>query len=398
MPVRSQARRAALITLWSMLGALPSSVGRAEITMPPQSVIEHYFPKSVRFSAGENCEAPAARGKTTGVAIYYATAHPKNANVAMVTIALLYKQDCGLAGHSGANGADPHAGDVERIRYTLKPDTSCSVGWRLHALKTLAHSSDYKRREVNEKIYDSCNPPNEIVSSLGKHATYLSWSDCSKRTPAEVCLDDFGAGFTLYNLDDKPSLSTLMGGGSDYLFKADGGDDHFCGGQSPKDRSSCVSGTPGDKLKTEGDIWELPDPDLGGSHKCPYGLDESGGLCYQMCKSGYTGAATMCVPSCPSDFRDDGLYCAKPDSYGRGAGYPWKGSDGVSDKGMYRRCEKDHGKGNCQKDGAIVYPKCKANFHKVGCCVCSPDCPSGMTDIGVSCQKKTYDRGVGCLP
>lgn len=36
---------------------------------------------------------------------------------------------------------------------------------------------------------------------------------------------------------------------------------------------------------------------------------------------------------CPSGFRDDGLYCAKPSAYGRGAGYVlWK-----KDK-----CFKDH--------------------------------------------------------
>ena len=27
--------------------------------------------------------------------------------------------------------------------------------------------------------------------------------------------------------------------------------------------------------------------------------------------------------------------------------------------------------------------------------MCAPECPSGMTDIGVSCQKDSYGRGVG---
>lgn len=31
----------------------------------------------------------------------------------------------------------------------------------------------------------------------------------------------------------------------------------------------------------------------------------------------------VCVQDCPSGFRDDGLYCAKPAAYGRGGGYPW---------------------------------------------------------------------------
>ena len=65
---------------------------------------------------------------------------------------------------------------------------------------------------------------------------------------------------------------------------------------------------------------------------------------------------------------------------------------------MYARCEAAHGRGNCEKNGLIVYPKCKTSFHAVGCCVCSPDCPSGMTDIGVSCQKNSYGRGAGAIP
>lgn len=58
-------------------------------------------------------------------------------------------------------------------------------------------------------------------------------------------------------------------------------------------------------------------------------------------------------------------------------------------------CEKDNGKGNCEQWGLMFYPKCKPGFHAVGCCVCSPDCPSGMSDIGVSCQKQSYGRTAG---
>jgi len=44
----------------------------------------------------------------------------------------------------------------------------------------------------------------------------------------------------------------------------------------------------------------------------------------------------------------------------------------------------------------MYYPKCKAGFHNVGCCVCSPNCPSGWTDVGISCKKpNTYGRGAG---
>jgi hypothetical protein len=89
---------------------------------------------------------------------------------------------------------------------------------------------------------------------------------------------------------------------------------------------------------------------------------------------------------CPSGFRNDGAYCFKPAPYGRGAGYPWKFGDGLNDKGMYKRCEKANKQG-CEKNGAIVYPKCKPGYFNVGCCTCSPKCPSNMKDIGISCHK-----------
>ena len=42
-----------------------------------------------------------------------------------------------------------------------------------------------------------------------------------------------------------------------------------------------------------------------------------------------------------------------------------------------------------------MYPKCRSGFKAFGCCVCTPQCPSGMTDIGVSCAKRSYGRTAG---
>lgn len=135
---------------------------------------------------------------------------------------------------------------------------------------------------------------------------------------------------------------------------------------------------------------------------CTAGQEKDGLLCYPNCRQGYDGVGPVCWQDCPSGYRNDGAFCAKPAAYGRGAGYPWKFGDSLNDSGMYSRCQRDHGAGNCEKDGAIVYPKCKAGFHKTGCCICSPNCPSGMTDIGVSCAKPSYGRGAGvpmkCAP
>ena len=60
---------------------------------------------------------------------------------------------------------------------------------------------------------------------------------------------------------------------------------------------------------------------------------------------------------------------------------------------MYSRCEAKHGKGNCQKNGAIVYPKCKPGYHNFGCCICRPPKPNcqalGMNGaFDLSCAKK----------
>jgi len=374
--------------------------GGAASPLPDAAVIEYFFPKSIEFALGENCTKPAEEGTSKGVAVYHAGPHPKNPNVVMVTYALMFKRDCGHAGHQGALGVAYHKGDIEFFHYTLKKDSTCSQGWRLHAIKTVAHGGEFGRREINEKIVNSCEPPDHLVSSLGKHALYLSWLDCTKRTPAEVCLKGFEADFTLYDVGSSaetgPDLSAYFGS-TDTLWNNDG---HFCGGVNVDNRKTDCISFDADKIVNPGNYLkdiELPDPDLGGSGKCPYGSNEEAGLCYKKCDDGYKGFATMCIPGCPSGYRDDGLYCAKPKAYGRGAGYPVHVLE-FNDKGMYKRCEADHGSGNCEKSGLIVYPKCKEGYKAFGCCVCTPECPAGMTDIGVSCQKKTYDRGAGVLP
>ena len=122
--------------------------------------------------------------------------------------------------------------------------------------------------------------------------------------------------------------------------------------------------------------------------KCEPKWAKDGALCYPECKVGYKGVGPVCWQSCAPGFRDDGDYCAKPKPYGRGACYPWKAGDKpFSLDDARKRCNKDHPQG-CEKHGAIIYPKCKEGFHATGCCVCSPNCPLGQTDIGVSCAKK----------
>jgi hypothetical protein len=118
---------------------------------------------------------------------------------------------------------------------------------------------------------------------------------------------------------------------------------------------------------------------------CPANKEKSGALCYDKCPAGYKGVGPVCWQTCPSGFRDDGAFCAKPKAYGRGSGHITKS-----------KCENKNKSTGCEKNGLLWYPKCKAGFDNVGCCICSPKCPSNMgTDIGVSCTKKTRTRGAG---
>lgn len=120
---------------------------------------------------------------------------------------------------------------------------------------------------------------------------------------------------------------------------------------------------------------------VGKPMQCRADLIQSGAICYRPCRAGYKMVAGVCwQTSCPSGFRDDGAMCAKPAAYGRGAGYAIWDED---------KCESRHDQG-CEKWGAMWYPKCREGYHNVGANICSPDCPRGMTDTGVSCLKKTY--------
>ena len=114
-------------------------------------------------------------------------------------------------------------------------------------------------------------------------------------------------------------------------------------------------------------------------NSCKDGYTKYGGLCYPKCRDGFYRASTMCVQRCPDGWRNDGLFCAKPKAYPRGAG-----------RVMWGGCT-----GGRERWGALCYPRCKEGYSPAGCCICSPRCPSGMHDIGVSCAKHTYDTGVG---
>ena len=115
---------------------------------------------------------------------------------------------------------------------------------------------------------------------------------------------------------------------------------------------------------------------------CPAGSDRIGALCYAQCKPGQTRVGLDCHATCPPGWRNDGLFCRLAE-YGRGVGYPWKGSDGLSNSGMLARCNAAEAPNSCQMWGAIAYPKCKEGYEPFGCCLCRPKTVPSCTSVGL---------------
>ena len=113
--------------------------------------------------------------------------------------------------------------------------------------------------------------------------------------------------------------------------------------------------------------------------------DKSGLLCYPKCKENFKGVGPVCWQNCPDGYRDDGAYCYKlTRTYGRGVGYT-----------SQDKCVDENKDLGCEKWGLFWYQKCRNGFHNDECCICSANCPEGMTDIGISCQKQSYGRTAG---
>jgi hypothetical protein len=99
------------------------------------------------------------------------------------------------------------------------------------------------------------------------------------------------------------------------------------------------------------------------THSCGNKEDDAG-LCYNRCRSGYHGVATMCIP-------DGGL------SYGRGVGTP-----------LHLACTD--GK---QEDAGLCYTPCRSGFGGIGP-VCWGDTPHGYVSCGAGYAQDSQTCGV----
>lgn len=95
--------------------------------------------------------------------------------------------------------------------------------------------------------------------------------------------------------------------------------------------------------------------------ECP-GKDKDAGLCYDKCPAGMYGVGPVCWQECPAGYTNTGGHCSKPAPYGRGAGYPWQFGDALNDSGMFERCEKDSGKGGCERTASSSIPSARRTF------------------------------------
>jgi len=124
------------------------------------------------------------------------------------------------------------------------------------------------------------------------------------------------------------------------------------------------------------------------SSDCPGGTvkDPTGLMCYPSCKAGYSMVGPVCWENCPSGYTDTGADCAKPNSsYGNGVGYVFWDQ---------QKCNNEHSQG-CFENAGMWYPNCNPGYVNIGGNICSPKCPSDMTDTGAFCHKNSYGNGVG---
>lgn len=173
-------------------------------------------------------------------------------------------------------------------------------------------------------------------------------------------------------------------------------------------RNSCPSGY----YEVLGVCWErCPANTVDIGVDCKYCPDSAvseydAGFCYTPCRSGYNGAATMCVgTSCQAEYTNMGLTCFRPyASYGKGCSHWYMKCNPVWCNPVYCnpvRCWWDWGPrcsgGDCH-GGDCHGGECWWEYTDGG------GCAGGYYDAGCFCARdahsygNTYDRGVGKLP
>lgn len=148
---------------------------------------QHFFP-TIWYDSGEDTSAPGGNHDhrehdQPGRLLFRVRPHPHSAAHIAITYALLYRVDGGEG--FGATWAC-HLGDVEPFAITLKPDSSCALGYGMDSIKTWAHEGTTGEHE-STRFAGGCNwgfsvaavsHDHAVFASENKHGNYLSDGEC----------------------------------------------------------------------------------------------------------------------------------------------------------------------------------------------------------------------------
>lgn len=158
-------------------------------------------------------------------------------------------------------------------------------------------------------------------------------------------------------------------------------------------------------------------------HACEPGYTKDGLLCYANCDPGYTGVGPLCWEQCEGGYTDDGATCRRDVQVisADNGDCPWYDKCGLTIAKGCSKCPEGYSNDGCtcsrgtriygkktksrrtkalgcagdeDYDTGLCYAKCRDSYQGVGP-VCWEGCPPNTDDVGVSCQKKSYSRGVG---
>lgn len=148
---------------------------------------------------------------------------------------------------------------------------------------------------------------------------------------------------------------------------------------------------------------------------CKSTEDKDGALCYPKCRDGYKGVGPVCWEICPSGYTDTGLFCTQwASTYGKGCcctiftksccnsckpGYKDYGCTCTSPLKSLTKKSYTRGAGtplgcgeNLEKDGALCYPFCKANYKGIGPVCWHKGCSGAYTNqCGTLCTTNSKE-------
>jgi WSC domain len=162
----------------------------------------HFFP-TIWYDSGEDTSSPGGNhdhreNNQPGRLLFRVRPHPQSPSHIAITYTLLYRTD------GGETYLACHPGDVEPFAITLKPDSSCALGYSMQSIRTWAHVGDFGFKE-STKYASGCNWgfsaatisfSDVVLASENKHGNFLTEWECDANLfgGLENCDFDWTAG------------------------------------------------------------------------------------------------------------------------------------------------------------------------------------------------------------